>query len=89
MKHSLQMTFKPLKPQKQLHLFNLSKIPPTLSSNFINLSHGFLILSPHNHYKTTLLHQIQVHVTTKSKAKSSTTKQEHSTPTISRRILDF
>ncbi|KAK1413893.1 hypothetical protein QVD17_29630 [Tagetes erecta] len=76
------------KPQNQLHLFNLSYFPPNLSSNFINFPHGFPILSPNNHSKIKPLFQIQAHITTNSEAKPSITNQEHSKPTISRRILD-
>ncbi|KAI3814542.1 hypothetical protein L1987_14182 [Smallanthus sonchifolius] len=81
-------TFKPLHPQHQLHSFTLCKFPSTLCSNFNNFPHGVSILPPNNHSKIPPLLQIQAHITTHSETKSSLAKQEHSNPTVSRRILD-
>ncbi|KAI3524620.1 hypothetical protein L1887_03280 [Cichorium endivia] len=73
-------TLKPLHPHNQLRSFALCncKCPSTLSSKFYNISHGFPILSPNKHPKHSPF-LLQAHIAP---------HQEHSKPTISRRILD-
>ncbi|KAI3790170.1 hypothetical protein L2E82_03008 [Cichorium intybus] len=73
-------TLKPLLPHNQLRSFALCncKCPSTLSSKFNNISHGFPILSPNKHSKHSPF-LLQAHIAP---------HQEHSKPTISRRILD-
>ncbi|KAL7599712.1 hypothetical protein Lser_V15G24147 [Lactuca serriola] len=73
-------TLKQLHPHNQLRSFTLCKCPSTLSPNLNNFSHGFRILSPNKHSKFSPF-LLQAHITPQQ-------QQEHSKPTISRRIID-